>query len=427
MDALGSLRGVVNPTGEVLEGQDYAPYGTPFGQTGTPQTPFGFTGEQTDPNDLLYLRARYYVPELGVFPSLDPVEEGNRYGYVGGNVVNRVDPSGMFDWDNFVVEARDSLDCIAREGGATTSWQIEAFVQETVKLNDPLHMLLGGNIGSESALDSRGRLIPGKRLVVPNRVADPSGLGMDLSNIHTTGRSRRIRRCLGPEAATMVPSRSPVTRSGIGYIEGVNTSVVGVFVGGTIGVEVVYNFATFQRMTFDYSGIGLALNLGASVVPYGGYVWGLRENRFSPNEFSTFTEDYGGKFEYFSFSGSVPLPMLFSRGKVGFGIGVSGTGFKNQEQTVQGILFGVTAGVSLLPIDLGLGKTGSFERDEISYIQGCRVDIERLKADIRGGNLFFRMSFGELRETVSSAAEVLALQYNQRCVCGLSEVGKGTP
>ncbi|CAG1006605.1 hypothetical protein ANRL4_03645 [Anaerolineae bacterium] len=43
----------------------------------------------------MYLRARYYVPQLGAFPSLDPVEEGNRYGYVGGNVVNRVDPSGM--------------------------------------------------------------------------------------------------------------------------------------------------------------------------------------------------------------------------------------------------------------------------------------------------------------------------------------------
>ncbi|MBE2195026.1 MAG: RHS repeat-associated core domain-containing protein [Anaerolinea sp.] len=95
MDALGSLRGVVNPTGEVLEGQHYTPYGTLFGQTGTAQTPFGFTGEQTDPNDLLYLRARYYVPALGVFPSLDLVEEGNQYGYVGGDVVNRVDPSGM--------------------------------------------------------------------------------------------------------------------------------------------------------------------------------------------------------------------------------------------------------------------------------------------------------------------------------------------
>ncbi|CAG1000096.1 hypothetical protein ANRL4_03070 [Anaerolineae bacterium] len=95
MDALGSLRGVVNPTGEVLEGQHYTPYGTPFGQTDTAQTAFGFTGEITDPNGLLNLRARYYVPALGVFPSLDPVEEGNRYGYVGGDVVNRVDPSGM--------------------------------------------------------------------------------------------------------------------------------------------------------------------------------------------------------------------------------------------------------------------------------------------------------------------------------------------
>ena len=70
-------------------------YGDPFGGSGTTQTGFGFTGEQTDASGLVYLRARYYVPGLGVFPSLDPVEEGNRYGYVGADVVNRVDPSGM--------------------------------------------------------------------------------------------------------------------------------------------------------------------------------------------------------------------------------------------------------------------------------------------------------------------------------------------
>ncbi|CAG0975299.1 hypothetical protein ANRL4_01527 [Anaerolineae bacterium] len=69
-------------------------YGDPFGGSGTAQTGFGFTGEPTDASGLVYLRARYYVPGLGVFPSLDPVEEGNRYGYVGRNVVNRVDPSG---------------------------------------------------------------------------------------------------------------------------------------------------------------------------------------------------------------------------------------------------------------------------------------------------------------------------------------------
>lgn len=55
-----------------------------------------------DDNDLVYLRARYYHPGLGVFTGLDPVEGDvgqpmslNRYMYVAGNVVNAVDPSGM--------------------------------------------------------------------------------------------------------------------------------------------------------------------------------------------------------------------------------------------------------------------------------------------------------------------------------------------
>jgi RHS repeat-associated protein len=76
----------------------YTPYGT-----GAPtESLFGFTGEPTDANGLVHLRARYYDPALGVFPSLDPVE-GNpsqplslaRYAYVQGNPVNAVDPSGM--------------------------------------------------------------------------------------------------------------------------------------------------------------------------------------------------------------------------------------------------------------------------------------------------------------------------------------------
>jgi RHS repeat-associated protein len=65
--------------------------------------PFSFTGEMVDDNDLVYLRARYYHPGLGVFPSLDPVEGDiaqamslNRYGYVAGNVINSTDPSGLY-------------------------------------------------------------------------------------------------------------------------------------------------------------------------------------------------------------------------------------------------------------------------------------------------------------------------------------------
>ncbi|MCC6976655.1 MAG: RHS repeat-associated core domain-containing protein [Anaerolineae bacterium] len=75
--------------------QSIPTYGDLFEGSGTTQTGFGFTGEVTDTSGLVYLRARYYVPELGVFPSLDPVEEGNRYGYVGGDLMNFVDLSEM--------------------------------------------------------------------------------------------------------------------------------------------------------------------------------------------------------------------------------------------------------------------------------------------------------------------------------------------
>jgi hypothetical protein len=44
---------------------------------------------------MYYLRARYYNPAHGAFVSQDALETPNRYAYVGGNVVNRVDPSGM--------------------------------------------------------------------------------------------------------------------------------------------------------------------------------------------------------------------------------------------------------------------------------------------------------------------------------------------
>jgi RHS repeat-associated protein len=125
-DGLGSVRGMLDndwPDSDVLGTRQYAPYGVPFGAEGTVDTPFGFTGEQVDGNDLVYLRARYYAPGLGVFIGLDPVEfpnqyvyvisnptndavgelpvvpmamSLNRYMYAAGNVVNLVDPSGMF-------------------------------------------------------------------------------------------------------------------------------------------------------------------------------------------------------------------------------------------------------------------------------------------------------------------------------------------
>ncbi len=101
-DALGSVRGVVDASNALLDTRLYAPYGEVFGPTGSSQTAYGFTGEPTDGNGLVYLRARYYNPGLGVFTGLDPLEGEmvstmslNRYMYIYGDVVNAIDPSGM--------------------------------------------------------------------------------------------------------------------------------------------------------------------------------------------------------------------------------------------------------------------------------------------------------------------------------------------
>jgi len=62
-----------------------------------------YTGEYTDPSGLVYLRARYMNPSLGVFLSKDPfagwtqrVMSRNGYTYAEGNPVNFTDPSGEF-------------------------------------------------------------------------------------------------------------------------------------------------------------------------------------------------------------------------------------------------------------------------------------------------------------------------------------------
>ncbi len=69
--------------------------------TGSASTIFGFAGEVTDANNVIYLRARYLRPKVGIFFSRDPVsgnvmqpESMNGFGYVDGDPVNLTDPSG---------------------------------------------------------------------------------------------------------------------------------------------------------------------------------------------------------------------------------------------------------------------------------------------------------------------------------------------
>ncbi|MBK9122421.1 MAG: RHS repeat-associated core domain-containing protein [Chloroflexi bacterium] len=97
-DGLGSVRGVFD--GTLQSAAEYDPFGEPI--VAPIGTAYGFTGELTDGNGLVYLRARYLAPSLGTFASRDPWRGSasaprtwNGYAWVEGNVVNRVDASGM--------------------------------------------------------------------------------------------------------------------------------------------------------------------------------------------------------------------------------------------------------------------------------------------------------------------------------------------
>lgn len=97
-DALGSIRALTDANGNLVGTFTYTPFGTLAASTGTVTTPFMFAGQYHDSeNGFYYLRARYYDPSTAQFLSRDPLVAQTRspYGYVGGNPMNRVDPTGL--------------------------------------------------------------------------------------------------------------------------------------------------------------------------------------------------------------------------------------------------------------------------------------------------------------------------------------------
>ncbi len=100
-DPLGSVRQLADASGNVLLSKSYEPYGSVLNSQGTATSIFAYAGEQVDTTGLIFLRARYMSPRLGVFLSRDPWEGDalrpgsmNGWNYVEGNPVNLLDPSG---------------------------------------------------------------------------------------------------------------------------------------------------------------------------------------------------------------------------------------------------------------------------------------------------------------------------------------------
>ena len=71
-DALGSVRQVVDSSGEVLLARSYEPFGEVLASAGEGESSYGFTGEMQDSYiKLIYLRSRIYSPAAGRFLSRD--------------------------------------------------------------------------------------------------------------------------------------------------------------------------------------------------------------------------------------------------------------------------------------------------------------------------------------------------------------------
>jgi RHS repeat-associated protein len=101
-DYRGSTIALSDGNGNVTDRIEYSLYATLTYRIGTSDTPFLFNGRygvMTDPNGLLYMRARFYNPYLCRFLNSDPSGFSgglNFFAYANGNPVSLTDPFGQW-------------------------------------------------------------------------------------------------------------------------------------------------------------------------------------------------------------------------------------------------------------------------------------------------------------------------------------------
>ena len=104
-DCRGSTIAITDASGNITDTFAYDTYGKLTSRTGTSKVIFRYNGRDgvvTDDNGLIYLRARYYSPEMKRFINADIVAGEisnaitlNRFAYANGNPVSFVDPFGL--------------------------------------------------------------------------------------------------------------------------------------------------------------------------------------------------------------------------------------------------------------------------------------------------------------------------------------------
>ena len=104
-DYRGSTVAITDESGNITDTFAYDTYGKLLSRTGTSAVIFCYNGRDgvvTDANGLIYMRARYYSPEMKRFINADVIAGAissaitlNRFAYANGNPVSFIDPFGL--------------------------------------------------------------------------------------------------------------------------------------------------------------------------------------------------------------------------------------------------------------------------------------------------------------------------------------------
>ena len=387
IDGLGSVRVQVDTLGQVTASKQYDPYGQWYDEVGNWIGSFAFTGEQRDANGLQYHRARYYKPSLGAWTSQDSLETPNRYGYVSGNPVDQVDPTGMFNWCSGSFEPNDTVGDVVRQG--CPDWETFNSTLEIMRSYDPLHPLATSR---PLGLNTPIKDMPNSQLWVPLNIRP---------DIKAVGQIRSRQQCQQAQDVLNYPINTSVA----GYIEGMSAAVSLGHTQGVItevvaqealskGEEMVYNFATFERVKFNYTIRALDNNqIGISAGPYiGAVLSGFESSAYGSPPYEKFVSQYSGAtyfgtlgtgrgFEIFGASVSLgPNALVFASATnfslYGFTVGFSGSAAYSRPIETRFGDFGGAFGIGDYTPDFSYAK---------SYIRDCQVDVHELAADILAG------------------------------------------